>query len=163
MAAHTSWASSGVAVLPVPIAQTGSYAITMLDLLGLEPVQAGVELVVQCATCAPASRTSRPSPTHRMGVRPAASAALTLALTSASSSWWYCRALRVPDHHVRAAQLGQHRPEMSPVYAPLACGDRSCAPYRIEQLVAVDRGLHAAQVGERRQHDHLDVGRAAAR
>ncbi len=41
----TSCASSGVAVLPVPIAQTGSYAITIVaDLLGLEPVERGVEL-----------------------------------------------------------------------------------------------------------------------
>ena len=41
----TSCASSGVAVLPVPIAQTGSYAMTTdATCSALRPLQRGVEL-----------------------------------------------------------------------------------------------------------------------
>lgn len=40
-AACTSWACSGVATLPVPIAQTGSYAMTTLSQLGIASAQDG--------------------------------------------------------------------------------------------------------------------------
>ncbi len=46
---------------------------------------------LQCATWLFSSRTSRRSPTQRIGVMPCFSAALTLRLTSSSSSLWYSR------------------------------------------------------------------------
>ena len=92
-----------------------------------------------------------------------ASAALTLALTSASSSWWYWRPLGVPDDHVLAAELGQHRAGDVAGVRPGRVRRQVLRAVPDEQLVAVDQRLHAAHVGERRQHHDLDVGRAAAR
>ena len=62
--AHTAWASSGVAVRPVPIAQIGSYAMTSAaDLLGGQAGQAGRHLARSPwpRWCRPrARRASRP-------------------------------------------------------------------------------------------------------
>src|SRR5579875_1079999 len=74
------------------------------------------------------------SPTHRIGVIDTASAALTLAFTSASSSLWYCRRSECPHSTYEQPSLASIGPEMSPVYAPLGYGDRSCAPYLIWSL-----------------------------
>src|SRR5689334_15476284 len=65
--------------------------------------------------------------------------------------------LGVPAQHVRAAQLGQHRPgDLAGVGALLVPGNVLGAVPDL-QLVAVHQGLYGAQVGERRQHGHLDV------
>src|SRR6266511_3671381 len=111
-----SWASSGLAVLPVPIAQIGSYAMTTLSTCtGVSPSRAASSCAIECATWSPASRTSRPSPTHRIGASPLARAAFTLALTIASSSWWYARRSECPTTTYWQPSLASIPPEMSPV------------------------------------------------
>ena len=87
IAPQTSCASSGVATLPVPMAQTGSYATTT------EAICSKVILARASSTCAMvkatwsiSSRTSMPSPTQTIGISPRSTAFLALALTRASSS-----------------------------------------------------------------------------
>lgn len=93
IAAQTSWASSEPQTLPVPMAQTGSYAITIDSACSagtsLRPPSTWESV---CGTWLPASRMSSSSPTHRIGVRPCLKAALILALTISSVSLWYCGA-----------------------------------------------------------------------
>ena len=82
---------------------------------------------------------------------PAASARRALALTSASSSPCCSRRSECPTTHVACSPARPaSTPTISPVWAPPSCADTSCAPYAQRQPVAVDEGLHAAQVGERR-------------
>jgi hypothetical protein len=64
----------------------------------------------------------------------------------------------MPDHHIAAAQLGEHRAGDLPGVRPAGVRREVLRAVRDVELVAVDRGLHAAQVRERRQHGHLDVG-----
>ena len=112
---------------------------------------------MQCGTCSPACRTSSPSPTHTIGVMPAASALCALALTSSSVSRVVLAPLAVPDHDVGAAELGQHRRrDLAGVGAAVVLGDVLGAVPDL-QPVAVDEGLHRADVGVRRHHDHLDA------
>ena len=70
-----------VGILPVPMAQMGSYATASSAspsrLSGNEPSSWAVTVL----TAAPASRTSRVSPTHRMALRPTDSAAVAFAFT----------------------------------------------------------------------------------
>src|SRR6266508_239282 len=66
--------------------------------------------------------------------------------------------LRVPDHHVLAAELGQH-----PAGDVAGVGARGVWRQVLravpdQQLVPVDEGLHAADRDERRQDHHLDLG-----
>ena len=68
-----------------------------------------------CSTWVPALRTSSGSPTHRIGVTDTASAALTLALTRASSSWWYWRRSECPHSTYEQPSLASIGPEISPV------------------------------------------------
>ncbi len=62
------------------------------------------------------------------------SAALTLALTRASSSWWYWRRSECPHRTYEHPSLASMEPEISPVNAPLSCREMSCAPYPIFSL-----------------------------
>src|SRR5690606_32952720 len=62
--------------------------------------------------------------------------ALTLALTSASSSPWYSRRSEWPTATYLTLSLASCAPETSPVYAPDVCADRSCAPRPISSLSA---------------------------
>ena len=65
-------------------------------------------------------------------------------------------ALRVPDEDVAAAELGEHRARhVAGVGAGLVRRQVLRAVHHL-QPVAVDERLHAADVGERRQHRHLD-------
>ncbi len=65
--------------------------------------------------------------------------------------------LRVADDDVRAAQLGQQgAADVAGVGAGLVRRQVLCAVGQA-QLVPVDQGLHAAQVGERRQHRDVDL------
>ena len=87
---------------------------------------------------------------------PLRKAAFTLALTARRPRAWYCRRSECPTSDVAAAELGQHRAgDLAGVGAGVVRRE-SCAPYLMLQLVAVDQGLHRAQVGERRQHRDLD-------
>src|SRR6266542_2745687 len=100
----------------VPLAQIGSYAMTTLSTCtGVSPSRAASSCAIECATWSPASRTSRPSPTHRIGASPLARAAFTLALTIASSSWWYARRSECPTTTYWQPSLASIPPEMSPV------------------------------------------------
>src|SRR5207237_1186829 len=70
----------------------------------------------QWLTCPPASRTSSPSPTQRIGAMPLAIAALTFRLTSSSSSWWYARRSECPTTTYWQPSLASIGPDTSPVY-----------------------------------------------
>src|SRR5690606_23096056 len=65
--------------------------------------------------------------------------------------------LRVPDHHVAAAELGEHRPGDVPGVGAGVVRRQVLRPVHELQLVAVDQRLHRADVGERRQDGHLDL------
>ena len=56
------------------------------------------------------------------------SAFLALALTSSSSSWWYCRRSECPTGTYAQPSLASIVAEISPVYAPLSNGETSWAP-----------------------------------
>src|SRR6185437_17101412 len=65
--------------------------------------------------------------------------------------------LGVADHGVVATQLGQERPaDLTGVRAGVVLRDVLGAVGE-SQLVAVDQGLHAAQVGERRDDRDVDL------
>ena len=70
MKACASWAIAGVAVMPVPIAQTGSYAITSRSCCSRT-----ASWRRRTSSVSSASRSSSVSPTHAITPRPAASAA----------------------------------------------------------------------------------------
>ena len=71
MAAHTSCASAAEAVLPVPIAHTGSYAMTVeANCAVVRPSSEPLSWFTTKSTWSPASRTSNFSPTQTIGVRP---------------------------------------------------------------------------------------------
>ena len=87
IAAHTSCASSGVATLPVPIAHTGSYAITIFFSSGfVNHSRPARTWRITWLTCAPDSRIANSSPTQKIGIISLARAALILRLISASDS-----------------------------------------------------------------------------
>jgi hypothetical protein len=66
-------------------------------------------------------------------------------------------ALRVADHGERTAQLGQERPaDLAGVGAGVVLADVLRAVGQ-PQPVTVDQRLHAAQVGERRDHRDVDL------
>ena len=167
IAAQTSCASAAVAVRrcrsPRPARRRDD---ARRDLLAGRPARRAVELAVQCSTWPPASRTSSGSPMQMIGVMPCRKAALALAVTSASSPAWYCRRSECPTHDVTAAELGQHRPAHLAGVGAAVVHRQVLRAVPERQLVAVDEGLHAAQVGERRQHHDLRrvaVAVAAAR
>ena len=60
--------------------------------------------------------------------------ARTLALTSASVSWWCWRRSEWPTTAYAQPSLASIAPETSPVYAPLAWAEMSCAPYLMFHL-----------------------------
>ena len=91
MNAQTSSACSAVAVLPVPIAHTGSYA--MVTFFSSSSVTSHRSSLIWRATTSSVmlhSRSQSSSPTQTMGLRPAARAALVLLLTVSSVSPKYC-------------------------------------------------------------------------
>jgi len=60
-----------------------------------------------------------------IGTTPPLSAFLALALTRASSSWWYCRRSECPTVTYAHFSLASISTEISPVYAPLSWGETS--------------------------------------
>src|SRR5690606_9905184 len=76
----------------------------------------------------PCSRSSRVSPTHSTGTRPAALAAANLRATSALSSAWYWRRSECPTSVWLAPISASIAAETSPVYAPFSCSLTSWAP-----------------------------------
>src|SRR5581483_395317 len=86
MNACASWAISGVAVLPVPIAQTGSYAITSSGCGSSAETWRR-----RTASVSPASRSDSSSPTQAITRSPAARAAAARRAVVSSVSPKYCR------------------------------------------------------------------------
>ena len=71
-AACTSCACAGVATLPVPIAQTGSYAMTTFaQSAGESSLTAASVCARQTFSVSPASRSCSVSPMQKMTLRPA--------------------------------------------------------------------------------------------
>merc|ERR1711871_84776 len=69
MAEWTLWVISGVAVRPVPIAHTGSYAITnLLTASLLRPFKSLLSCKVQISSFNPSSYSSLVSPMHKTGI-----------------------------------------------------------------------------------------------
>ncbi len=81
MNACASWAISGVAVLPVPIAQTGSYARTRLSSASSTETWRR-----RTSSVSPASRSASVSPTQAITDSPASSAARARFATPSSVS-----------------------------------------------------------------------------
>ncbi len=110
------------------------------------------------ATCSPAWRTSRPSPTQTIGVMPASSALRALALTTASVSRVVLAPLAVADDDVRAAELGRACPPRS-----RRCRRPSRARRRPGRRTSPRAGRRRpGSARERRSvnggtHDHLDL------
>src|SRR6185369_17848980 len=66
--------------------------------------------------------------------------------------------LRVTHHGVRATELGQHRRGDLAGVCAVGVGRDVLRAVAEQPLVPVDGRLHGADVGERRQHHHLDRG-----
>ena len=102
------------------------------------------------------------SPTHRIGARPAASAAGTFSASARSVSPNSCAPLGVAEHHAAHVQLAQHRRR------DLA-GERALGlvvhVLRVHLHARAARAVdHRAQVGERHADRHVDaVDRGHAR
>src|SRR5262249_52768510 len=103
----------GVAVRPVPIAQTGSYASTRS---GCGSSTASWHR--RTSSVSPASRCSSVSPTHAITRRPAPSAALARLATVSSVSPKYCRRSEWPTREPTTPSSSRSGAEISPVYAP---------------------------------------------
>ena len=85
------FASSLVAVFPVPIAQIGSYAIIVFfTCSSVNPSNANSVCFVIISTVFPASLCSNVSPTHTIGFNPFANAAFIFLFTVSSVSLKYC-------------------------------------------------------------------------
>src|SRR6266850_4612302 len=116
----TACACSGVAVLPVPITQTGSYARTAP--FSTSPPNSSRT----AATCRPTtssvtplSRSASVSPTQMIGTIPAASTAFALSATVRSSSQNNCLRSECPTITYRQPNSRSIPADTSPVNAPL--------------------------------------------
>mmetsp|Transcript_8696 Transcript_8696/g.22505 ORF Transcript_8696/g.22505 Transcript_8696/m.22505 type:complete len:241 (+) Transcript_8696:548-1270(+) len=129
MKACVSCACSGVAVRPVPMAQTGSYAITTrFSSSALMPARPFSSCALTTALVVPPSRSSLSSPMHRMALRPASSTFFVLALISASSSPKIERRSECPVSTCEQPTDEIIGMEVAPVNAPLSSVQQSCAP-----------------------------------
>ena len=121
--------SAVVGVLPVPIAQTGSYATTNLA----AEAPAGT-LPFSCVSSTvrvrPASRSASVSPMQTTGSRPVRHAASALARTMASVSPQSVRRSECPTMIWLAPASLSISAEMSPVWAPLAAAWQFWPPTR---------------------------------
>mmetsp|Transcript_30792 Transcript_30792/g.43111 ORF Transcript_30792/g.43111 Transcript_30792/m.43111 type:complete len:203 (-) Transcript_30792:560-1168(-) len=114
----TSCAWSGVAVLPVPIAQTGSYAITMFSKL-FEGTRVATERSWRVMTdkVLPLSRSSSVSPTHKTTFSPAFKACTVFIAMVSSDSLSSGRCLR--SECPRITQFTPTSLSISAVYSPV--------------------------------------------
>src|SRR3954451_4855751 len=123
-----SWACSGVAFLPVPIAQIGSQAITT------SPSRSACTFSSPSCTwwrslrsVSPASRSSSVSPTHSNGTSPASSAAGTFACSARSVSPKSCRRSECPRTVPCTSSSLSIRGLTSPVNGPSGASCMFCA------------------------------------
>src|SRR4051794_39065335 len=113
MNACASSASSGVAVLPVPIAHTGSYAITRSSCRS-----STLTWRRSTSSVSPASRCASVSPTHAITFRPCSRADLLRRATPSSVSPKYWRRSEWPTIAPTTPRFSSMRGEISPVNAP---------------------------------------------
>mmetsp|Transcript_51155 Transcript_51155/g.102583 ORF Transcript_51155/g.102583 Transcript_51155/m.102583 type:complete len:258 (+) Transcript_51155:150-923(+) len=131
MKACTSWAPSGVAVRPVPMAQTGSYAMVTRDISPDEtPARPLESWRAQTALLSAASYSALVSPTHRMASRPASSTlrVLRLNVSSVSLAMLPCRRSLCPITTYLAPTDLSCDADTPPVNAPLSSVNTSSAP-----------------------------------
>ena len=103
-----------------------------------------------------ASRSSSLSrSTHRIGTRPASSAAGTLSDRARSVSLKYSAALGVLEDDAAASQLDEHRRRDLAANAP---DSASCMFRRVKTLDALGRLAAGSERGERRAHGDVDAG-----
>src|ERR1022692_353229 len=117
--ACASAAISGVAVFPVPIAHTGSYATTSFAAFLAETAwNARTHWRRNTSSVSPASRSCNTSPTQQIGVRPASSAVFSRRFTVSSVSPKYCRRSECPMMTWVTPRASNIAAEVSPVNAP---------------------------------------------
>ena len=122
MNACASCAISGVALSPVPIAQTGSYAMTRRSSCGR-----AVTWRRRTSSVSSASRCSSVSPTHAITPSPAASAASARRATPSSVSPKSCRRSEWPTSEPATPSSRSIGAEISPVNAPSGSQWTFCA------------------------------------
>src|SRR5580692_1085164 len=128
MNAIASCACSGVATLPVPIAHIGSYAITTSASRSLGTFARSSRTCWRSLrSVSSLSRSSSVSPTHRIGVSPAASAAGTFSASALSVSPNSARRSECPSTTPRTSSSHSIGAEISPVYAPSGSWCMFCA------------------------------------
>ena len=111
MCAWTSCACAGVAVRPVPIAQTGSYAMTRRCAATAPsmPSRPPASCASTISSVRPPSRSASISPTHTIAPRPAASAARAFLPTHSFGVAEELAALAVTDDRPGRAGIGEQR------------------------------------------------------
>ena len=148
----TSPASVGSAFLPVPMAQMGSYATTnALTCSALIPASPARTWPSTLSWHRPASRSSRVSPTQRIGVISFLNTALILPLTRSSVSPKYWRRSEWPTITYEQSSAVSIVAEISPVYAPFGSLCTSCAPSskaRRSEAITVWRERSAVNGGQ---------------
>ena len=128
----TSCACSGVAVRPVPMAQTGSYAmVTAMSFSALKPARPSFSCRVTTSFVCEASRSSRSSPTHKIGKSPPAIAAATFLFINSSDSPITCRRSEWPQRQYKQPTSFSIEALISPVKAPSGSKYISWAPTAI--------------------------------
>src|SRR4051812_8854173 len=123
-----SCARSGVATLPVPIAQIGSYAITTSCSRASGTFSSASCTWWRSLRCvSPASYSSSVSPTHSIGCSPASSAAGTFSARARSVSLKCCRRSECPSSTPFTPSSTIMGADTSPVYAPSGSWCMFCA------------------------------------
>mmetsp|Transcript_21144 Transcript_21144/g.48323 ORF Transcript_21144/g.48323 Transcript_21144/m.48323 type:complete len:222 (-) Transcript_21144:316-981(-) len=126
-----SWACKGVATTPVPMAHTGSYAITILD----QSLTLGITAFIcfsQTSPVFPALRSSRSSPMQNMTFRPFLSASSTFVAQSSSVSPKSDRRSEWPTITHLSPRSSTMFMVTSPVKAPSPVLLAFCTPMAIE-------------------------------
>ena len=137
----------------------GDHAASAI-VVGRTPANAAATWPRPWRRCSPASRSSRVSPTQRIGVMPAPRTARSFLATISSVSPNSSRRSEWPTITYFTLSFASIGALTSPVNAPSVSQWQFCAPSAIGMLVAVDRRLHRTQRGERRAHDDVDARRS---
>ena len=113
------FASSLVAVFPVPIAHIGSYAIIVFSTCSaVKPCNASSVCFVMTSVVFPDSLCSNVSPTHTIGFNPYSNADFIFLFTVSSVSLKYCLLSECPIITYSTFIDFNFFGETSPVYAP---------------------------------------------
>mmetsp|Transcript_7061 Transcript_7061/g.25974 ORF Transcript_7061/g.25974 Transcript_7061/m.25974 type:complete len:242 (-) Transcript_7061:200-925(-) len=131
MNAWTLCAMAGVAVRPVPMAHTGSYAMTIFPRSSSSvdtSRSAPWSCVAQTSLTSPASYCALLSPTQITGASPASRIARVLSPTSTSVSWNNSLRSECPTSAKSHPTLTACASDISPVNAPDGSCETFCAP-----------------------------------